>query len=107
MDEFDMMARVAYVHAVSPKFSLYAEFLPGYSIISLSSDVTYWDKKPTSPKGLVLGFGGGWTFDVTDHHFVNFSMGYQLGFQKMSVIDTDLEMKTRFLRITLGGGVKL
>jgi len=104
--EFDLMARVAYVYAVIPNFAVYAEILPGYSVVTLTSAVAYWGKKPTTPKGLVLGFGGGWAFDVTDQFFVHFGIGYQLGFQKMSVLEYELDMKTRFLRVALGGGKK-
>src|SRR6266542_5771617 len=32
--EYDLMVRVAYSYVVAPKFGLYAEVLPGYSIIA-------------------------------------------------------------------------
>jgi hypothetical protein len=102
--EYDLMARVAYVLSVMPGVAAYLEVLPGYSFVSLTSNVTYWSIKPTTPKGLVLAANAGATFDFTDQVFVSFGIGYQLGFQKMSVMEYDLDMRTRFLRIALGGG---
>jgi hypothetical protein len=57
-------------------------------------------------QGAGAWFRRGWAFDVTDQFFVHFGIGYQLGFQKMSVLEYELDMKTRFLRIALGGGKK-
>jgi opacity protein-like surface antigen len=104
--EYDIMARIAYAYTVLPKFSVYAEVLPGYSIISLPSGMRYMGEKPPSPKGFVIGFGAGAAYDVTDMIFVNLGVGYQIGLQTMSVGGTDYVFKTKFLRIAVGGGVK-
>jgi hypothetical protein len=94
--EYDIMARVAYAYTVAPKFAIYAEVLPGYSIISNPNG-------GSSAKGLVLAGGVGAMMDVTDQVFVNLGVGYQLGLQKVSGNDA----KASFLRIALGAGVKL
>jgi len=93
--EYDLMLRVAYAYTVAPKIGLYAEVLPGYSIISISGS--------DSAKGLVLAGGVGGMFDVTDQVFVNVGVGYQLGLQKVSGNNATAS----FLRIAVGAGVKL
>jgi hypothetical protein len=97
--EYDIMARVAYAYTVAPKIALYAEVLPGYSIIS--------NPQGDAGKGLVLAGGVGATMDVTDQVFVNLGVGYQMGFQKASGGGTSFDEKTKFLRIALGVGMKL
>ncbi len=94
--EYDLMARVAYTYTVAPKIGIYAEVLPGYSIISNSGG-------GDSAKGLVLAGGVGGMFDVTDQVFVNVGVGYQLGLQKISGTNATAS----FLRIAVGAGVKL
>jgi hypothetical protein len=86
---------------VADKISVYAEVLPGYSIVAMPSSVS-----SSNAKGLVLAGGLGATFDITDQAFVGLGVGYQMGFQKMSVAGTDVDFKTKYLRIALGGGVK-
>jgi hypothetical protein len=104
--EYDLVARIAYAYAVIPKLSVVAELLPGYSIISLPDSMTYLGDKPPKPKGLVLGAGAGAAYDISDLLFVNLGIGYQMGFQKMTVGSSDMDVKTKFLRIAVGGGVK-
>jgi hypothetical protein len=103
--EYDLMARFAYAYAVLPHLSVYAEFLPGYSIIKLPSSRTFGGENHT-PKGLVLGFGAGAAYDINELIFVNLGIGYQMGFQKFAFEGGDQDFKTKFLRIALGGGVK-
>jgi hypothetical protein len=106
--EYDLMAKVAYAHVVSPRLTVYGELLPGYSVISLPSHLANVEGSSLSnPKGLVLGFGAGTAMEVADKFFVTLGLGYQLGFQSGSVVGNDFDFKTRFLRIALGGGVKL
>jgi hypothetical protein len=106
--EYDIMARIAYAYAVIPKLAVYAEVLPGYSILSLPSSMTSNGSNYDSPKGLVLGFGAGAAYDITDQFFVNLGVGYQMGFQKtkVPVEGNSYDMKTKFLRIAVGGGMK-
>jgi len=101
--EYDLMARIAYAYAVVPKLDVYAEVLPGYSIVTYNKIVL----GSQAPKawGIVLGGGLGAALAITDRFFANASVGYQLGFQKSHGI-SDRDVKTKFLRIALGGGVR-
>jgi opacity protein-like surface antigen len=106
--EIDIMARVAYAYHVIPNLAVYGEVLPGYSIISLSSDAADMGNgsKLDNPKGLVIAFGAGAAYDINDQLFVNLGVGYQMGFQKVSMGGADYDMKTKYLRIALGVGMK-
>ncbi len=95
--QFDLMARVAYQYQVVDTIGVYAEFLPGYSLL----------KAGETAKGLVLGFGAGVSMDLTDRFFANLGVGYQLGFQKVALANSKVDQSTRFARVALGGGVKL
>ena len=92
--QYDLMARVAYAYTVAPKFAIYAEVLPGYSIIS--------PPHGDSGKGFVIAGGVGAMYDVTDQVFVNLGVGYQYGMQKTSGVKTS----DSYLRIAVGAGVK-
>jgi len=94
--EYDVMARVAYIYPVVENIDVYAEVLPGYSLISNTA----------GSAGLVVAFGAGFAMDLTDRFFVNVGGGYQMGFQKWSNGATSLETRTRYVRMALGGGVK-
>lgn len=96
--QVDLMARVAYAYQLPAGLSVYAEVLPGYSMILL--------QKGSAPSGLVLAFGAGCAMDLTDRFFASLGVGYQLGFhnQKVGVIQN--ENRTRYLRVALGGGVR-
>lgn len=104
--EYDIMARIAYAYTVIHKLAVYAEFLPGYSVISFPSSKTSLGEKTPDAKGFVLAFGGGAAFDITDQFFVNLGIGYQMGFQNYSVGGGGQDYKVKFLRIALGGGMK-
>ena len=92
---YDLMARVAYIYTVAPKIGVYAEVLPGYSIVSPSSGSSY--------KGFVIAGGVGGMMDITDQMFVNLGVGYQYGLEKASGVKGNLS----YLRIAVGAGVKL
>jgi len=97
--EYDLMARVAYGFRVGDTFSVYAEVLPGYSRIAPSDD--------TSPSdGLVLALGAGCTMDMTDRFFLNLGGGYQMGFQSQTTGVHQMELRTKYVRVAMGGGVK-
>ena len=53
-----------------------------------------------------LAAGGGVTMDMSDLIFVNMGIGYQLGFQKVPQTGVNLDNKTRYLRVALGGGLR-
>ncbi len=90
----DLLARVAYVYTVIPKLGIYAEVLPGYSIVMPSSG--------DSAKGFVIAGGVGGMYDVTDQVYVNLGVGYQYGLQKADSIKANLS----YLRIAVGAGMK-
>ena len=96
--QFDLMARVAYAYPVVETISIYAEVLPGYSLII----------PPTGgfPRGMVVAFGGGCAINLTDRVFVNLGVDYQMGFQTRYDSGVGFETRTTYLRASLGGGVK-
>jgi len=96
--EFDLMLRVAYAVRVVETIALYAELLPGYSLIHPpDGDVA---------KGPVLGGGVGAALDLSDQLFAHFGVGYQVGFQKLPAKDAGAETRTRYLRVALGLGAR-
>ena len=94
--QIDLMLRVAYTQAVAEKIRLYAEVLPGYSII-LTDDQS---------KGLVVAGGVGVIMDFTDGAFANLGVGYEKGFQKFNNGNSSEDHSTRYVRVALGGGVR-
>lgn len=96
--EFDIMVRVAYAYPIVERTKIYAEFLPGYSIITPPIG--------TAAKGLVFALGAGCALDMTDRIFVNLGVGYQMGFQKRTDGSTDYDVKPKYVRVAFGGGVK-
>jgi len=96
--EYDLMARVAYSYPVVETIRLYAEVLPGYSLIMPSFGHT--------SKGFVLAAGLGSAIDLGDRAFVNIAGGYQIGFQHLPSIDQNAQSRTKFVRVVLGGGVR-
>ena len=92
--EIDLMARLAYSVRPVSTIALYAEALPGYSLIHPSlGDLS---------KGVVLGGGVGAAIDMSDRTYASFGVGYQVGFQVSPLGDT----RTRYLRVALGAGVR-
>jgi hypothetical protein len=107
--EWDFMARIAYAYPVLPKMlDVYAEVLPGYSIITWPDSYSVFGVKPDAAKGFVIGAGAGAAYSINDLFYVNLGVGYQLGLQKTKtpVENQDADFKTRALRIAVGGGVK-
>jgi hypothetical protein len=96
--QLDVMARVAYAYRLPDGISVFAEVLPGYSMILL--------KRGAAPKGLVLALGAGCTMDLSARTFASIGVGYQLGFQNQAVGPITVENRTRYLRVALGGGVR-
>jgi hypothetical protein len=94
VSEWDLMARIAYSYPIVETINLYAEVLPGYSLI----------RSEAGSAGLVLAFGAGVAMDLTDRVFINIGGGYQIGFQKNG--DSSLESQTRYVRFALGAGMK-
>jgi hypothetical protein len=99
MKEIDLLARVAYVLPVAEGISAYAELLPGYSLIIPADDSAV-------SKGLVLAFGAGVAMDMGDRYFLNLGGGYQMGFQSQTAGIHQMQMRTKYLRVALGGGMR-
>lgn len=96
--QLDVMARVAYAYRLPDGITVFAEALPGYSMILL--------KRGAAPKGLVLAVGAGCTMDLSDRAFASVGVGYQVGFQNQAQGAVTVENRTRYLRVALGGGVR-
>ena len=96
--QYDLMARVAYTYRVAARISVYGEVLPGYSIISPS--------KGDSAHGFVVAAGAGGAIDLTDRAFANASVGYQWGFQTLSIDGTQYSENDSFLRVAVGAGMR-
>jgi opacity protein-like surface antigen len=101
--EYDLMARIAYAYTVAPKLDVYAEVLPGYSLVTYNKIVL--GSQPPRARGMVLGGGLGAAFAITERLFANVGVGYQQGFQTSHGI-SDRVVETKFIRIALGGSVK-
>ncbi len=94
--EYDLMARVAGEIQVVEGTMVYAEVLPGYSLVTTDS----------GPKGFVIAFGLGAAMQMTDRIFVNVGGGYQIGYQKWASGANTLTTSTKYIRVALGGGVR-
>ena len=95
--ELDVMARVAYAFPIVEGARIFAEVLPGYSLIL--------PKNGDAAKGFVIAGGVGATIDMSDQIFVSLGAGYQAGFQSRKDsggVTTDV--RTRYVRIALGVG---
>ena len=95
--QIDLMARVAYVLPVADNTSVYAEVLPGFSIITEAA---------AKPMGFVIAGGVGAIMDLSDRFFLNLGAGYQKGFQSWSEGKNTFKTRTQYVRVSMGGGVK-
>jgi hypothetical protein len=94
--EYDLLARIAYVLPVVEGTSVYAEVLPGFSVLT----------DEANSNGAVVAFGLGGSMNVSERVFVDLAAGYQVGFQKWSMGPNTFQSRTRFVRVALGGGVR-
>jgi hypothetical protein len=99
MTELDFMVRVAYAHHVVDTIAVYAEALPGYSLIIPADNAAV-------SKGMVLGFSVGAAVDLIDRAFVNIGAGYQVGFQSQTQGIHHPELRTSYVRVAIGAGMK-
>ena len=99
--QLDIMLRLGGGGYVADKLQLYGYASPGYSIVMVPSNTGY-----DNPKGFMVGFHAGAMYDVTPGAFVNLEIGYQLGFQSVSVLGTSVDFKTNFAQVGLGGGLR-
>jgi hypothetical protein len=98
-NEIDILVRLAYELPLVDTISIYAEVLPGFSLIMPSDD------KAVS-KGLVLAFDVGALMDLTDRFFINVSGGYQKGFQNQTQGNNLWQLRTTYVRGSLGAGYR-
>ena len=106
--EYDFMARVVGSLPLVEGIALYAEALPGYSLVKPSAG------NPAT--GFVVAAGGGVAMDISDRTYVNLGVGYQWAF--MSRTDTNVspttgvttmrksDVKPEYWRIALGVGFR-
>jgi hypothetical protein len=94
--QYDVMARVAYVLPVAAGTSVFAEALPGFSLIT----------NEAGSKGFVLAVGVGATVDVSERVFVSLAGGYQVGFQSWKAGSNTFQTRTRYVRAALGAGMR-
>jgi len=97
--ELDVRARITAGSLVSPGVRVYAALEPGFSALFLPNSTS----DTPSPKGLILGFGAGAAFKVMPALWLTGELGYQIGFQSMTVSNTEVGLDTRFFHLT--GGV--
>jgi hypothetical protein len=95
--EIDVFVRLAYEYPVVETIRVYAEALPGYSLI----------RNNAGSKGFILAGGVGAVMDIADRYFLNVGAGYQVGYQKWSEGSITYDTSTRFIRVLLGGGMRL
>ncbi len=96
--ELDVFARLAYAYPVVETISLYLEVLPGYSLILPPAGGT--------PRGFVFAFGGGCVMNLTEQVFANVGLDYQTGYQTREEDGATFEVRTKYYRLALGGGVR-
>jgi hypothetical protein len=99
MGELDILARLAYSYRLVDTISVYAEALPGFSLIIPS------DSSAVS-KGFIIGGDVGVLADMTSRTFFNVAGGYQVGFQSQHAGVHNNELRTRYVRVAIGGGVR-
>lgn len=104
--EFDAMARVVGSLPLVETITIYAEVMPGYSLIKPSDGNT--------AKGFVIAGGLGLRMDLTDQLFVNLGGGYQHGFATRTDTSVIMGVKTQvttdvqsaYYRVALGLGMR-
>jgi hypothetical protein len=96
--QYDIMARVEYEFPIVDTITLYAEALPGYSLIAISG--------ASAAKGPILALGGGASMDMSDRIFLNMGVGYELGFQSLSFASMVRDYRTQYVRVALGVGAR-
>ena len=96
--EYDLLLRIAYTQFLAEGISVYAEVLPGYSLLAPPAG--------KSPKGPVVAFGVGVMMDLSERIFASIGGGYQYGFQAITVGSESADTSSRYIRLTLGGGFR-
>lgn len=98
--KLDLALRLGGGAPVSDRLDLYGYLTPGYSIV----DVPNVENNAT---GFVLGLHAGVMYSLSQAVFLNGELGYQVGFQEVSIAGQSVDGKTSYLQIGLGGGLRL
>jgi hypothetical protein len=96
----DLMVRVGGHAPVAETVHLFGYLAPGYSIIYPS----FGDEDPA---GFALGIAAGAIYSFPGSLFLVADIGYQIGFQEVTVLGADFDAKLSYLLIGLGVGAKL
>ncbi|HPH68051.1 MAG TPA: outer membrane beta-barrel protein [Kofleriaceae bacterium] len=100
--ELDLRARIAAHIPIANKLQGYGYVSPGYSIIFAPSNSNSSD----NPAGLSLGFGGGVAYQINPTLALTGELGYQVGYQSVTVdvlgIKSDIDFETRYLHFGVG-----
>ena len=95
--EIDVMARIAYAYPIAEGIRIFAELLPGYSLIL--------PELGDPAKGFVIAGGLGADLVLTERAFLTLAGGYQKGFQtRVDDRGVATDVRTEYIRIALGGG---
>jgi hypothetical protein len=96
--ELDLMVRIAGGLPLG-EIMAFGYIAPGYSLIFIpDSDET--------PKGLVIDFGFGGSYSISQQVYFSFDAGYQVGFQSVTLGNVSGEIKTSFLHLGAGIGAR-
>jgi len=93
--QIDVLARLAYAYKIPDVITLYAEVLPGYSLVAVSEG--------KAPKGPVVVVGVGAAMDMGERAFLSLGAGYEKGFQKQTSVS---DHKIDYIRVSFGGGFR-
>jgi hypothetical protein len=102
--ELDLRVRVGGNAKVADTLMLYGYLAPGYSILMPPEEAK---GGADNPKGFVLGFAFGAMLDFTPTFFGTGELGYQVGYQKTTLSNVDIDLKTNFFHIGVGVGYRL
>jgi hypothetical protein len=99
--ELDLLLRIGGGGSVAERVYVYGYVSPGFSII--------FPPQGDSAKGPVVGFHAGALYDVAANFFVSGELGYQAGFQKITIsgLATEAKASSNFFQIGLGAGIHI
>jgi hypothetical protein len=99
--QLDLAARAKAHFPVSPKAELFGFISPGYSMILLPDNTA-----DLSPRGLVVGIGGGADIMIGPASFITIELGHTWGFQGGTERGIKYTLATNFLHFGFGLGSK-
>jgi hypothetical protein len=99
LTELDLRLRVAFQGHIAPAISLYGFLAPGYAQVISPGGADL-------PNGLIVGAGGGVTYDVRSDLFVGAELGYQLDFLSADKVVGHVDLDLRYLHIGVAAGTR-